>query len=323
MKEISFFRVSKIVACLLSFTPLIGCMTVPHPFEKQAGNKGGVLSNPPPARLIVPVPTESLLNDKESAVLAHDIAKAMLDQTVPAVVGKAQKGEWLLVTKVENQGDMVVPKLSIISPDGKVQATRDAMPVSTKDWASGNEAIYAQVAQQAAPIVNEVLTGLQARQMVSDPHSLKNRPAQIYFEGVKGAPGDGNTVIARQFVVSLNDKLNAIQQDKSKADYSVGCNVSVTNGAAGTRGNPVQHVEVVWRIVDKKGKEAGKVTQINDVPAHSLDVYWGDTGSAVGEEAAGGIKRVIDNYSGRNNRPLAENGGMTKAPLVTPPGLQN
>ncbi|CAI3949063.1 unnamed protein product [Commensalibacter communis] len=308
----------KVGLSLLVMIPLVGCVTVPHPFEKKEGSAGGKLTAPPPARLIVPVPTEALLTEKDSAILAQDMVKAMTDQTVPPVVGTAQKGEWLLTIKAQSKDGVVTPQFSIISPDGKVAATRDMMPVSVQDWASGNETILAQVASQTAPMVTDVLKGLEAGVMAKDPHSLKNRPAQIYFKGVTGAPGDGNIVIARQFVTSLKDKSNEIQSKQDKADYIVDCKVSVTDGAAGTRGNPVQHVEIAWHILDKAGKEAGKVMQINDVPAHSLDVYWGDTGSAVGEEAAGGVKRVISNFSGRDEKPLTN--GANKG-LIAPPEL--
>lgn len=319
--RIQRFLLSNLGLSLLVMIPLVGCVQVPHPFEKKEGTAGGKLTAPPPSRLIVPVPTESLLTDKDSALFAKDMAQAMLDQTVPAVVGPAQKGDWLLMMKAQSQDGTVTPVFSIVDPSGKILATRTGMPASVQDWSKGDQNLLMQVAQQSAPVVTEVLQGLQARVMAADPHSLKNRAAQIYFEGVTGAPGDGNMVIARQFIISINDKLNAIQSKRDKADYIVNCKVSVVDGAAGTRGNPVQHVDIVWRIVDKHGKEAGKVTQINDVPAHSLDVYWGDTGTAVGQEAAGGIKHVISNYSGRDIKPLSDKSGGGNGTLLAPPDL--
>lgn len=322
MVKVSITKLYKVWVCLVCFMPLVGCVTVPHPFEKESGQGLTGLTEPPPSRLIIPIPTQSLLNDKDSALFSEDMVKAMLDQTVPAVVKSVQKDDWVLNIKVISRDAMVVPTFSIVAPNGKVQATREGMPVSAKDWSGiHNKEILNQVAQQAAPVVTEVLTGLQARHMDSDPNSLKHRAAKVYFKGVVGAPGDGNRVIAQQFSISFPDQSNALQFKADKADYVVSCHVNVTDGPAGVRNNPVQHVDIVWEIMDSKGKEAGKVSQINDVPAHSLDVYWGDVGTAVGEEAAGGIKHVISNYSGRDNKPLPSN-GIIKAPLVEPPELQ-
>lgn len=301
------FRSFKIGFCCFGVLSLIGCVQVPHPFEKSNGEKAASLTAPPPSRLIIPPPSNSMLDGRQSQAFAEEMAKAMLEQTVPAVARPAQKGEWVLLTKVKSEEEMVTPSFKIIAPNGKVEAVREGMPVSKKDWMSGQPIIFHDISEQSAPVINQVLTGLQARQMDSDPHSLKHRAAQIYFKGVFGAPGDGNKIIAQQFAISFADKANAIQYKPDHADYTVECQVSVTNGAQGTHGNPVQHVEVMWRITDSKGKEAGKVSQINDVPAHRLDRYWGDIGSAVGEEAAGGVRQVITNYSGRDNKPLPVN----------------
>lgn len=294
----------KFVICLVGLLPLLGCVQVPHPFEKTNGKAGAPLTAPPPSRLIIPPPSESLLNDKESALFAEAMVKAMLEQAVPAVAKPAEKGDWILMTKVRSEADMVIPTFTVIDPNGKVEAIKEGMPVSVQAWASGQQTVFHDVSEQSAPVISQILTGLQARQMEADPHSLKHRAAKVYFKGVFGAPGDGNKAIAQQFMISFPDQLNAIQLKPENADYRVECNVSVTKGAAGTLGNPVQHVEIIWRVVDNKGKEAGKVAQINDVPAHRLDQYWGDIASAVGEEAAGGIKQVITNYSGRANVPL-------------------
>ncbi len=313
-----FSKAFKSSICFLGFLSLIGCVQVPHPFEKNNGKSASFLTVPPPSRLIIPPPSNSMLKDKDSQAFAEEMAKAMLEQTVPAVARPVQKGDWILLTKIKSDVDMVTPSFSIIAPNGKVEATREGMPVSKKDWISGQQIIYHDISEQSAPVINQVLTGLQARQMDSDPHSLKHRPAKVYFKGVFGAPGDGNKVIAQQFAISFADKFNSIQYKSDQVDYTVECQVSVSNGAQGTRGNPVQHVEIVWRVTDNKGKEAGKVSQINDVPAHRLDKYWGDIGSAVGEEAAGGIKQVITNYSGRENKPLPVNNATAQSSFASP-----
>ena len=47
------------------------------------------------------------------------------------------------------------------------------------------------------------------------------------------------------------------------------------------------------------GDERGKVVQLNDIPAGSLDHYWGDVAVVVATEAAGGVNDVILRQSGR------------------------
>ena len=139
--------------------------------------------------------------------------------------------------------------------------------------------------------------------MQQDPHSLMRRAAHIYFEGVKGAPGDGNTSLARAFYASLPDKMNSVQTNAKNADFTVQGVVTVTT--AGTVDKTLmQHIEIVWHVITPDGKEAGAATQLHDVPAHSLDNAWGDTAIMAAEEAAGAVRTIITNYSGREHKPL-------------------
>ena len=58
-----------------------------------------------------------------------------------------------------------------------------------------------------------------------------------------------------------------------------------------------------WRssgsVKAPSGDERGKVVQLNDIPAGSLDHYWADVAVVVATEAAGGVNDVIARQSGR------------------------
>jgi hypothetical protein len=74
----------------------------------------------------------------------------------------------------------------------------------------------------------------------------------------------------------------------------------------------VQHVEIVWTVRAANGHEAGRTTQLHDVPAHTLDGYWGDTAMAAVQEASEGVREVISNHEGRTG-PNARHPGQTAA----------
>ena len=54
-----------------------------------------------------------------------------------------------------------------------------------------------------------------------------------------------------------------------------------------------QRVEIQWAVKAASGDERGKVVQLNDIPAGSLDHYWADVAIVVATEAAGGVNDVI------------------------------
>ena len=58
-------------------------------------------------------------------------------------------------------------------------------------------------------------------------------------------------------------------------------------------------MEIQWTIKAASGDERGKVVQLNEIPAGSLDHYWADVAVVVASEASGGVNDVILRQSGR------------------------
>jgi len=294
-------RSARVLIALLALAPVAGCGTLPHPFEGRPGLEGRRLAVPPPARLDIPAPTAALLAPDAAQRFAGDVSATLLAQEVPAVAQPTRRGDWSLAIAASARGQQVVPVYSVLNPAGAVRGRIDGVPVPLDAWRDGDRAELARAADDCATKVASLLTGIQAAQMQADPASLMNRPARIYFAGVSGAPGDGDVSLARQMAVSLPDGGDVIQSTPKGADYTLHGQVTVTHRNAAT-----DHVEIFWTVKSAAGGEAGKVAQINDVPAHTLDTFWGDVAVVVANEAAGGIREVITNYSGRDHKPLVQ-----------------
>jgi hypothetical protein len=283
---------------------LSGCLDVPHPFRDPGRVGRSLAGNPPPARLAVPVPPTALLGDEAAREWSRDVAASLLDQAVPAMAQPSRPGDWWLRLGAVARGGQVIPTYSVMTPSGMVRSTDEGAAVSAAAWAAGDPATLRAVAAQAAPVIAVSLTGIQADQMDHDPASLKHRAARIFFAGVRGAPGDGDVALAQAFVASMRDAADVVQNTSRDADFTVSCVVTLNDGPAGSTGHPQQHLQLVWRVVDSAGKEAGAATQLHDIDAHSLDGHWGDVADAAAQEAAGGVRQVVARYSGRDNVPL-------------------
>jgi len=278
---------------LLLAVALAGCGELSRPFAGNPGATARRLAQPPPARLAVPAPSEALLADAAGTVLANALATALLAQEVPAVAEAPQRGDWRLVTSAELRGGQVVPVFTVQNPAGEGQGAAQGAAVASAAWAEGAEKTMRGVAESAAPKIASLLTRIEAARQQSDPNSLVNRPARVFFKGVHGAPGDGNTALARQLRTQLPGLGPVVQDTAAGADYVLEGQVSLEPMA----GNMTQ-VEIEWRVDDAAGHDAGRVAQLNEVPAGSLSHYWGDVAAAVVREAAGGIRDVILNQSG-------------------------
>ncbi len=289
--------------CRLLFLPLAlsACGDLPQPF---AGNPGGDalrLAVPPPSRLDVPPPAGALLADAKARIWSEALTVSLLQKEVPAVAQPVRPGDWHLEVTARLRGNQVLPTYRIVGPNGRVQASEDGTAVPAGSWVGADAALLRANAQLAATQVNAMLTGIQAREAQADPNSLLNRITRIWFAGVTGAPGNGNVELAREMATLLPDEHDTLQTDARHADYTVSGHVSVSDPDPGARG--VQHVEITWTVVNARGHEAGRATQLHDVPAHSLDGFWGDVAAAAAQEAAGGIHEVIANNEGKPRQP--------------------
>ena len=238
------------------------------------------------------VPTTSLLADDDALAWARATADALVNSTVPAVAHTPRRGDWRLVLSARDEGPDVVPSYAIENPAGKTQGTITGAPVPTARWAQAGTATLQEAAAVAAPGIAHLLTSIEAARRESDPNSLINRPARILVPEVEGAPGDGDFSLAREMRVALPKNGEVVQDTKPGTDYTVQGLVHTAPGAAGTT-----RIEIQWVVTDAQGHEAGRVVQINEVKPGSLDHYWGDVALAVAREAAGGIRRVIDNQA--------------------------
>ena len=283
-----------ILACLGACTALAACGDLPQPFAGHPGARAMQLSRPPPPRLTVPRPTDSLLPQPDADVWAHATADALVAEEVPAYPVVAHPGDWVLRLTATLQGVQVTPRYSLIDPKGGNRGDVTGSPVPASLWAQAAPDALHRSAAEAAPQVLDLLRAVDATLKQSDPNSLYNRPARIYFSGVTGAPGDGNVVLARDMRRRLPQTGDLLVSHAVSADFTLRGTVMVTDEPSGQ-----QQVEIHWLVDDPNGHLAGDVAQGHDVARGSLDKYWGDVAAVVTDEAAGGVHDVITNYSGR------------------------
>jgi hypothetical protein len=278
---------------LLLFS-LAACGDLPRPFQGQPGATAMRLAQPPPARLAVPAPGNALLPDAASRQLADAVAKGLQDQEVPAVASDPHKGDWRLLVTAEAHAGTVIPVFTVENPKGEAQGKSEGKPVPMEAWAAADPATLKQAATDAAPGIAELLTRIEAARQHSDPNSLLNRPARVQVVEVEGAPGDGNMALTKQMRDKLS-KLGPVVQDTANgADFILEGHVRMVPES----GNQ-ERVEIQWVLKNAAGDERGRIVQLNEVPAGSLNGYWGDVAVVVAQEASGGVRDALLTQTGR------------------------
>jgi hypothetical protein len=285
----------RLILCLVLLLCLARCGDLPEPFIGNPGATGRILAQPPTSRLSVPPPTDALLPDAASQSLAGDLASALQAQEVPAVAGQPRASDWRLITTATQQGTIVVPKFTVLDPQGKDRGSADGAAIPVAAWAAASPATLAQSATQAAPQIAQLLTSIEIARQRADPHGLYNRPAKVMVTEVTGAPGDGDTALTNQMRTRLAALGPLVQTTPAGADFIVQGEVKVVKLPGHT-----ERVEIQWIIKAASGDERGRVVQLNEIPAGTLDSYWGDVAVVVATEASGGVNDVLKRQSGHD-----------------------
>ena len=281
----------RVLAFLMLLLPA-ACGGLPQPFFGNPGGAANRLAQPPPSRLAVLMPINGLLSSTAAATWARATAGALAKQEIPAAVSRPDKRDWKLVLAARLRGTMVVPSYTLQNPAGEAQGVSEGEPVAADDWASGQPAVLRAAAAQVAPGIATLLGRVETARRQSDPASLLNRPARIYLAGVTGAPGDGDQSLPAQMRLKLEKAGLVVQDTPTGADYEVKGQVNTAPGA-----NDTTRVELQWAVSDERG-ERGKILQINEVPIRTISPYWGDVAVVVADEAATGVRDVINNANG-------------------------
>jgi hypothetical protein len=279
---------------------LAGCGGLPQPFFGNPGSAGALLAQPPPSRLAIPTPAQSLLSDAGGEAWADAMASALVNEEIPASHTPVRTGDWSLTLAADLRGPNVIPSYTVTNSLGQSQGTSQGAPVPAASWARNDPAILKSAAEQAAPQIAALLTRIEAARLQSDPNSLQNRPARVYLAGVSGAPGDGNTSLANQMRAKLAARGIVVQDTAKNADFQLRGEVRTAPGAKGTT-----RIELQWIIDDSRG-ERGRLLQLNEVPPGTVDRFWGDVAVVAADEAAGGVRDVILNASGPRLDPAAD-----------------
>jgi hypothetical protein len=281
---------------------LASCGTLPQPFRGNPGQTARRLASEPPLlpRLIVPVPGTALLSDNGGKAFAALLARDLQLHEVPAYAEAGHSGDWVLAVSATDTGRTVVPVYTIRTPQGGNAATVKGLPVPVAAWAAAAPATLQKVASDAAERLSVALAGVDANLQRANPNSLLNRAPRVAVPEVTGAPGDGDTALTRLMRAHLSALGEAVQDSPNGADFVVQGRVRVVPIGSGQ-----QRVEIQWIVTQPSradmpgGAERGRVVQLNNVPAGSLNGIWGEVADAVAGEASGGVREVVLRQSGR------------------------
>jgi hypothetical protein len=282
------------LAALLLALALPACGDLPQPFRGRPGGLAAQLAQPPGMRVAVPPPTGALLTDDAANRFAEALAEALQAAEVPAAATPALPLDWQVAVEAVREGSGVVPRYTLRDADGNDLGTLDGRAVPARAWAEGGQEPLAEAARQAAPRLADLLLRAEAARKATEPAALaRGGPPRVRLVAVGGAPGDGNAALTARMREFLAGRGFVVQEASEGAGFAVQGIVQMVSARAG-----VQRVELQWIVSRRDGHELGRVVQLNEVPAGSLNGLWGDVAYVAAQQGAAGVQQVIRNAGG-------------------------
>ncbi len=273
---------------------LAGCGALPRPFEPE-DKTGNPLLAPIEGQTLEVLPLEGtvpLLPDGGAALIAEGLAANGL----PATAGQRTAQSRLLLgvvglTPGPPGSDRLVVSWEVYGPGGSLlgrYAQETDLPEGA--WLAGDPDSIRLVGLDAGPLLNQIATGpeLVPESGVAVEAEDGARP-RVAFAGVKGAPGDGNSSLARALSSVLTQRGYLVVQQPLAGDLVLAGEVTVTPAGEGR-----EEVTLAWRLLDgPKGEILGEVQQANVIRAGSLNAGWGDVAAVIAVAAADGITDLL------------------------------
>lgn len=264
------------------------CQPLPQPFAelRPAHNPLLVL----PDSVGVTLPPISGLDGPSNDAIANALVTQLQERNVPAMRDGGTRASYVLAAAASqapaNASGVVATAVTWhLVQDGKT------FLVIERRLRLKNGAPLPDDVPMLAAIAADVARVMQAESPAAIAGSGPPPAMRIAVPEIDGAPGDGSRSLAAAMTGFLRSK--GLRADPASA---------AKEGALKLAGmvtisrplNGQQTVEIVWSLIDTKGREIGNVRQRNPVPAGSLDGKWGEIADFAAEAAADGVLALID-----------------------------
>ena len=275
-------------AAALLVLAVSACGNLPRPFQAMPGDPANPLIKPRESLVIrvaaVNGPPLHLARLRARAVAqelgALGSAAAARDDATSAYVLNGRAG---INLDSPDEPFFALIEWSLSDTAGDVIALHtQGVEGAREQWEYGDPGLVGAVGKAAAAVIATLVVDDE----ILEPTDLP-RPA-VLFKSVRGAPGDGDAALTRAIRQAIKARGLRLTADAAKAGYAVAGTVTV-GAPSGTR----QSVRIVWLVSRIDGRDVGRITQNNLVPAHSLDGAGGRVAAIIAAAAAADIANTL------------------------------
>lgn len=269
---------------------LVGC-ALPKPFAHHGPVTENALIELPSAGAVQVMLAPSLPPEVAAPAVAAAV-RALTDAGIPASVESLTnsyvlRGEVVVEDPDGGEAETIEIEWRLVSPAGRPIGKIDQrVGGAERGWIGHDPAPLTKAARDAGSQVAAYFErrGPLATVDGATEAAVPGPAPTLYFEGVTGAPGDGNESLARALAYILRQAGAPLAGSPDRASHRLSGRVEAT-----PKGEGISEVSIVWRLADRNGQELGKVSQRNPVKTALIERRWGELAFAVSDAAADGV----------------------------------
>ena len=175
---------------------------------------------------------------------------------------------------------------------------RQVVTIAPALWEKGDADTANRLGNEAALAIGDMVNAIAPP--AQGPIMAETPPPPIFptisVKPVDGAPGDGRESLRLAVLQSLIN--NGVKRDDIDPDIVVTCELK-----SSTYDSSLQKVEILWRAIDRGGKELGTVKLDNTIPIGALDGPWGPTAFAIAEAALNDLLTLLASHAPKPQGP--------------------
>lgn len=281
------------LSLIVSLALLLGqCQPVPKPFASSHKGDFSAIQIGPRAGMIIQsiegMPDEAFTQD-----MAQYMAKALGRRDITASTGKGHRRSHRL------QGDVT------LSPAGQLRLTWHLASAEKTEiltativekidpakWRQGDKVLFQRLSEASADAIDQELRRMERGQ------GRRIAYAAVTLGPIDGVPGRGGDDLVQAMSAALS-KAGVPLADVPRDDgFILLGSLHVTPVAAGPD-TGVRRIEITWHLIRPDGREFGKISQANNVPAVQLSNNWPALAQAIARAGAPGVRDLLRRDTG-------------------------
>lgn len=276
-------------ALALLVLAVAACQPLPQPFQPDASKKtANPLLKLPDRSGVVVRPVDGMPEDS-GAVLAREMAAALVSRNLPAFTGRGNRSSLVLTGQAietprgGNRSEIRV--IWRISDRNGIQRGEHALDIAARKtaWTGGSPTLMRDIAQKSAGKIAEIVQGPAERDRTAD--GVKRT---LHVWKIDGAPETAGALLRSELETAL--RRQALRVSSRMRDDSV-IIVGTVTLSAGAKGN--RQLGLDWTVMSPDGQDLGRLHQKNTVSPDALESDWPVIARGIALGAAEGIRDVL------------------------------